>query len=152
MDTNKHIREYAKDFNFGYADAFTDAIRFGIHELILASLVENLNDDWKIVLTGCNFFTRKTAVTFHLVRSTDCFEVDIDVTILIPFNKATLSPHADELKIKQSYIDKLANKEGVIYAIFRYENHAFRPSKAHLESSFKNREQTKSLHCSKTHS
>ncbi|XP_063408327.1 uncharacterized protein LOC134691697 [Mytilus trossulus] len=135
MDTNKHIRDYAKDFNFGNPDAFTDAIRFGIHELILASLVENLNDDWKIVLTGCNFFTRKTAVTFHLIRSTDCFEVDIDVTILIPFNKATLSPHADELKIKQSYIDKLANNEGVIYAIFRYENHAFRPSKAHLEKA-----------------
>ncbi|CAC5413779.1 unnamed protein product [Mytilus coruscus] len=140
MDKNKHIREYAKDFNFGYPDAFTDDIRFGIHDLLLASLVENLNDDWKIVLTGCNFFTRKTAVTFHLVRSADCFEVDIDVTILIPFEKVTLYPHADDLNIKQYYIDRLANDKGVIYAIFRYENHAFRPSKAHLEKALLKKE------------
>lgn len=29
----------------------------------------------------------------------------------------------------------MANDKGVIYAIFRYENHAFRPSKAHLEKA-----------------
>ncbi|CAG2222734.1 unnamed protein product [Mytilus edulis] len=135
MNKNKHIREYVKDFNFGYPNAFTDDIRLGIHDLLLASLVENLNDGWKIILTGCNCFTRKTAVTFHLVRSADGFEVDIDVTILIPFEKATLSSHADDLNIKQYYIDKLAYDNGVICAIFRYENHAFRPSKAHLEKA-----------------
>ncbi|VDI01903.1 Hypothetical predicted protein [Mytilus galloprovincialis] len=121
-------------------DAFTDDIRLGIHDLLLASLVENLNEGWKIILTGCNFFTRKTAVTFHLVRSADGFEVDIDVTILIPFEKAILSPYADNLNIKQYYIDKLANDKGVIYAVFRYENHAFRPSKAHLEKALLKKE------------
>ncbi|XP_062607888.1 uncharacterized protein LOC134269700 [Saccostrea cucullata] len=132
---NKAFLELCADLHLKDPDRFADDIHCPLKGLLSASLIEHLAPGWKFVITGCNIFERRMADTYHFTRSSDSFEVDVNVCFLIPFSKETILMHLNDFQLEsEQLIQSEADERGLLYVLLQ-KGFEVRFISSHLETN-----------------